>query len=255
MSLIREKRKITFDNKRITPEIIRNLAHIIEQEASGYKNKNGGEYFLTFSVDANDNSSYESQSIEIFEPNILIDKKVLQKINMRFNTVDFSRNIELQILHIQKDENSSNFILVGGEDSNWVNGVIARLSEAIDLAKPQPRISIKLVYFSWTLIVLLNVAYFIPVWPYLIKQPAKQSTLIDFTKIILLFGLPIISLFWGESWGDNIQELYPSIEIQTGPEYLQIEKSKRNRLTQLFLIIIVPLVLTAFYDLAKHFLT
>ena len=115
MNLIREKRKLVFANKRITPDVIRNLAFIIDKESTIYRDQNTQGCFLIFSVDATDNSSYESQSIEIFKENVILEKKALQKVNIRFNTFDFSKNIELQILHTEKDENNENHVLVSGE--------------------------------------------------------------------------------------------------------------------------------------------
>lgn len=254
MNLIREKRKLIFSNKRITPEIIRNLALIFEKESAIYKDQNYQGCFLIFAVDAIDNSSYESQSIEIFKDNIILEKKVLQKINMRFNAFDFSKNIELQILHIEKDENKENYILVSGEDSNWVNGVITRLSEAIETAEPQPKIAYKLIVVSWTLLILFNMLYFWGIGGYLTKHKDSQGTLLAILKITMVFGFPIVTLYIGQRAENLIKKILPSIELQTGPHHSQIEKNKRRRIASIFLIIIIPTVLAAFYDLTKYFL-
>jgi hypothetical protein len=251
MNVIREKRKLNFSSKRITPEIIRNIASIIDQESSQYTRQEKKQSFISFSVDATDNSSYESQSRQIFNENMIIDKKVLHRINMRFNTVDFSKNIEVQLLHFEKDENKENYILVSGEDSNWVNGCIARLSEAIELAQIQPNVSIKLRILWWVLVISLNVLIYRLGAPILKLDPPGNSGIITFFKTIYLF-VPILSTmaFYNRA-EDFINKLYPCIELQTGPQYLQIEKIKRAKLINFFLIIVVPILLAVLYDVLK----
>lgn len=60
-SLIREKRKLVFEGKRFTPEIVRQFAAVIDEE--GHKESSA---VLLYSVDTTDESSFESSSSIIF---------------------------------------------------------------------------------------------------------------------------------------------------------------------------------------------
>ena len=154
--IIREKRKLTFNEKRINPKTIREFASIIQKEVSSLKE----EYFLNYSVDATDDTSYESQSEEIFSENEIMEKKVLQKIGMRFNTLSNSKNIEMQITHSIAVNTANNFILVSGDDPNWVSGILGRLRETIDLAEEQPKYSKGFGWMNFGILILFNVVYF-----------------------------------------------------------------------------------------------
>lgn len=79
-NLIREKRRVIFDNKQITPTTIRLLSNIIDEESRTAKTL--GLAILNFTVDATDGSSFESQSVIIFAENGIIEKKPIEKLSM-----------------------------------------------------------------------------------------------------------------------------------------------------------------------------
>jgi hypothetical protein len=62
--VIREKRKIRFQERIITPIAIRKIAELVHQAAAS---ENSEQIFENYSVDAKDDSSYESRSVEIFD--------------------------------------------------------------------------------------------------------------------------------------------------------------------------------------------
>lgn len=47
---------------------------------------------------------------------------------MKFFLPDYSKSIELQIIQTQEG-NKENYIVVGGRDTTWVNGIMARLAQ------------------------------------------------------------------------------------------------------------------------------
>jgi|GEM_PF-7109775 len=238
---IREKRKLVISKKRITTDKIRELAIIIDREA----NQTNDNTFLIFSADAIDNSSYESQSIIIFSKNGLIEKKVIHKINMRFNTLDYNKSIEIQLLQSQEDENNENNILVSGDDPTWVNGVIAELSEVIELAEKQ---TTKRNFIGWS-ITLCWIVFIILYWR-LICMPltvSKNSWLQFFLGIVIPFG----SILYAISLVKYLQALWPVIELQTGPNHMRMAQLKRSKVQHIFLLILIPLILAAVYDVIK----
>lgn len=63
-TVIREKRKIRFQGRIITPITIRKIAELVHQTASSETDE---QVFENYSVDARDDSSYESISVGIFD--------------------------------------------------------------------------------------------------------------------------------------------------------------------------------------------
>lgn len=242
-NIIREKRRLTFGYKRITPKTIRKFSDIIENEISQLRNDN---FYLMYSVDATDNTSLESQSNQIFAENQVIENRNVQKISMRFYTLDNSKNIEIQIVHSLQNENSENFILVSGEDSNWVNGVLSRLTEIINLAEKQPEIKDKSGYLMFFIFVIFNIVYFRMCFNFLEKSIPSAWLVIFF-----IVGIPILSLVLLSKFFTYLDGLWPSVELQTGPNYMQKPRENRNKAQWILVSVILPLLLALIYDLIK----
>lgn len=244
--LIREKRRLSFSYKRITPEIIRSFSNLIEEEVSILKNQNDESYYVMYSVYANDSTSFESQSNHIFSDNPIVGNRIIRKVNMRFYTLDNSKNIEIQIFHTIQDENSENFILVSGDNTNWVNGILTRLTEIINLAENQPKFKEKSGFLLFLVLILFNIVYFRLFYSFLVN-----STSNEFFHIFFIIGVPILSLIYFNKLFTYFNNLWPTIELQTGPNYLQKPKNDRNRGQWIFVSIVLPLILALVYDIIK----
>ena len=242
--IIREKRKLVISHKRIDPNKIRELATIIDREADSSMNM-GSQIFLVFSIDATDNSSYESQSSMIFDKNELIEKKVIHKVNMRYNTLDYSKNIEIQLLQSLEDKDKENYILVSGNDAIWVNGIIAELSECVNLAEEQVQVTNLIGWGVFSTALLYNIAYFRLIASIIVKY------LPEWVSITTALMVLVSSLFGAISLNSYLLNLWPKIELQTGPNHMKTVQEKRKKVQQLFLVILVPLILAAIYDLIK----
>lgn len=199
-----------------------------------------------YSVDAVDNTSFESQSNEIFSENQVIENRIIKKINMRFYTLDNSKNIEIQIVHSIKNENSENFILVSGDYPNWVNGVLGRLTEILNSAESQPKFKDNSGYLMFLILILFNVVYFRLFYNFFISITSN-----DFLKIFFIIGVPIFSLIYLNKLFAYFDTLWPSIELQTGPNYLQKPKVNRTKVQWILISIILPLIISLIYDLIK----
>ncbi|MBO9200222.1 MULTISPECIES: hypothetical protein [Niastella] len=246
-NLIREKRKISIEYKRITPEVIRRLATIVDNEVKLeiQNNRETSCYFL-YSVDAADDSSYESQTISIFEEKELIEQKVISQVNMRFNLIDNSKNIEIQLQHVNDDKNNGNYVLVSGDDPTWVNGVTTRINEIISLTEFQPKTS-NLINVSVVVVgILIMVLYF-----RLFHYPIQKYN--DNLATIIFLVISILTLWGGSSLINYLQEMYPLVELQTGSNYLQIPREKRKTINLILVTIVVPLLLALIYDVIKHY--
>lgn len=245
-SVIREKRKLTFGYRRITPNIVRAFSDIIENEITELKTEKNAKYYILYSVDATDNTSFESQSNEIFKENQIIETRNVRKIVMRFYTLDNSKNIEIQIVHSIENESSENFILVSGDYPNWVNGILKRLSEIIELAEIQPRFKNNIDYLSFFTFILFNTVYFRLIFNFFEKKITNQWII-----MFLILGVPFLSILFFVKLNESLKKLWPSIELQTGPNYLQKSKTNRNKAQLIVMSIILPLILALVYDLVK----
>jgi hypothetical protein len=243
-SVIRERRRVPFEYRRITPDTIRAISAIIEEEISSLSKKD--DYYILYSIDATDNFFYESESNQIFSENEIIEKRIIKKVSMKFYTKNNSKNIDVLITHSLKNENLENYILVSGDDKNWVNGVLSRLSEVIELCEKQPKIGNMSGIIMFLTLILFNVVYFRYCYSY-ITDIISNGLLIMF----FMLGIPVLSFVCTIKFLDYIDNLWPSIELQTGPNYQQIPKINRDKAMLIFLSVFLPLLLAFIYDLIK----
>jgi hypothetical protein len=248
-NIIREKRRLSFNLKIITPQTIRSFSDIIEKEISSLSPSEESDCYIMYSVDATDNTSFESQSNDIFKENQIIENRVIRKVNMRFYTKNNSKNIEVQLIHLINDENSENYISVSGDEPNWVNGVLSRLSQILDNTQNQSKFTVQFSgYFLSILFILANVEYFRLIFDKLGKTPYEIVAFIN------VLGFPIATFIGAIQLNSYIKKLWPDIELQTGPMYLQFAATKRNKMQWVMVSIILPILLTVIYDMTKSFL-
>ena len=242
---IREKRRLAFSYKRITPLTIRSFSEIIENEIKELQNEGRDSYYVMYSIDATDNTSFESQSNEIFAENQIIENRTVRKITMNFYTLDNSKNIEIKIVHSLTNENLENFILVSGDYPNWVNGILTRLSEVISLSEDQPKFNNRgyLIFIVW---VLFNIVYF-----RFTSSFINKSTANSWLPVLSILGAPILSAILLTKLSNYIKAVWPTVELQTGPNYLQKPRENRKKAELLFITIVIPLVLALLYDILK----
>jgi len=244
-NFIREKRKLIFEKKIVTPNVIREFASILASELNCEDN----EPFAVFSLDADDNSSYESQSPEIFREGDILDKKGAVKVGMRFNTRNYSKNIEIQLVHIpdigEGGKSAENFILVSGDDPTWVNGILARYNEIISLTEDQADYKKFVKGVVFLIMLIINIIYFRLFYSTIDKiTPGWISAL-------FILGFPAFTLGSFDSLTAYISSLWPDMEFQTGPGYLQKPSIKRKKLIWIVVTLFIPIVIGIIYDIVK----
>lgn len=242
---IREKRKLFFNKKRITPQIIRQFAELIDEQVRHLTD----HFFLLYSIDANDDTSYESQSLQLFKENGLIERRLIKKVVMRFNMLDGSKNIEIQIMESEENAERENFILVSGDDANWVNGILARLEDVLAHAESQPKQTWIIGWGMFAAWLLFIIEFFRLTYGFMTAENTS-----DFLGVLLFIGVPIVSGYLAAQIYNYLYGMYPAVELQTGPNYMQISNNNRRRSTWILASIVVPLVLAVFYDLVKSFI-
>lgn len=166
---------------------------------------------------------------------------------MRFYTLDYSKNIEIQIVHSISNENLENFIMVSGDESTWVNGILSRLNEILNNSENQSKFYFK--YGGWMLFALWLI--FIIEFFRLFTFDRINSNL----ATILGIGVPISTMIGTINLHEHLKSVWPEIELQTGPNYFQFAYQKRNKIQWLMATIIIPLFLAVLYDIIKNYVS
>jgi len=233
---IREKRKINFNYKVVNLNLIRSIAAVIEKQVEHLPKDELKNSIIIYSVDATDNSSYESQNPDIF--GTLIEQKVIHKVTMRFSTPNLSKNIEVQFVHTYEAKNNDSFLLISGDDNNWVNGVLAQFMDCMNLAKKQylfPDVT------TWLVVILFwifsYVSYQRVYYRFLME---KNSDMLEVVEFFLFIGILGAGLYLGRILANT----WPPVELQTGPQHLHHDFNRRKKLWSLFSFFVLPLILT-----------
>lgn len=243
--IIREKRKISFSYKRITTATLVALSDIIESEISLLVLGNS-PYYVLYSADATDNTSFESGSNYIFKEGEVVDRRIINKVTMHFYALDNSKHIEVQIMHSIKNENLENFLKVSGDDSTWVNGTLARLNSIINSSQQQLKINHGFrLFILGIIVVLFNIQAYRILSGYNIHL--QNDVLLTFYVLFI----PLGSLIGAVNFQSYMDKLWPVIEIQAGPEHLNDIVKKRKRLKWVVGMVVLPILLSAAYDLLK----
>lgn len=235
---IKEKQKISFEYRVITPRIIKEIAKLVSEEA-----KSDEKVKVIFSIDAK-NKSFESESPIIFEK---LENQFINRIYMGFDSFNDSKKIEIQITHqINNKGNLDNYVWVSGNNSNWVGGVMKKIEDILSSAKPQPKVDnlIRISIFSGLL--LINICFFDLMF-------ARIEALHNFfISLFFMFGIPVFSLWFYDKSSKFIISLWPCIELQTGQPYQQDPRNKRILVWGIISLIILPLIIGLILEAMKY---
>jgi hypothetical protein len=246
---------------------VRQLAAILAREFErlpdsinlSYKRK------LSLSAICNDGSSFESNGIELFSDNSIVTKKSISSISLIFSYYPTDSKIEISLEHAASQ--NWNFVCIRGTDSKWVNGTIKEIEETIESFAPQT--SFILRHKRWVKIVLaLGIGQiFIYLLRFLLlasSDPTPTSPsrfwnrvdifihnypfikyIIKYLFIYILGYSPALVVY------DKIQALWPSVELQIGPEHSFVEQQRRQAFMSVVVLGIIPLCVNWIYDIVK----
>ena len=247
-----EKRSYKIDNRIFTLKDIRKIASIFEQE---HKNatKNKHDSSLSFSVNCVDGSEYETEDVKLFDENAIITKRVE---NIKFNFIEnkdyFKEDKSISLQLKNGNDSYGNELQISGTDSNWVNGSLIKLKEVIEASQPQfnlvhkfglpltiiSSISIGTIF----LLVLVLVSRAIVFKPFINPFKLMSDEPIIFIPSIFTMGF-FPSLFVV----DWLKKMFPSIEIQIGPDHTFIEANRRNIFYGIITLVLLPIILTLIF--------
>ena len=84
-----EKREYKIKSKVIRPVDIRRFAKVIDETCKEFvKNQSNNklDYNLSFSVETKDSTSYSNNTMDIFNPEGILDSKIIKKVSMLFRS-------------------------------------------------------------------------------------------------------------------------------------------------------------------------
>lgn len=265
-----EQRLVTIDNKIITLANVRALANELH---SIYKRKGkDSAKKLDIEVYCAENVVFTSADAHIFSEDSPLVSKRVWFIEMGLFLVEPSKAVKIKLMH-SPSKPYENTIIVTGDDSNWVNGTLKKLEEIVDSFEPQntfiKRFQIPLLFiFDLTLgLAIFNAINLILGWLFPIPQGFTLSgAAVSFLKtnrniVLFLYYLITLSLvMWiGKGPAARLMAwlvgLFPSVELQIGPEHKLSEKRRRVQIATFVSVTgIVSLLLQLGYEAAVYFI-
>lgn len=249
-------RKKIIRNKIFSKEDVKNLWTKIKSEYDvSQKEKNHSS--LEIEINCIDGISYESETDDLLQDGDVIDNKKCSTIGIEYHDYKLNRRISLNLSHGDKYGNG---LIVRG-DKYWVSGTFDLLNDIIEAVRPQEHWFVKYKtlilhigaiafgFFIYTLLDLIPIGTNEEPSINILKIRDFLHSNIIFLSLIrtLLFWLQgILPLWWLRDW---VLKLWPSIELDFGPEHKKSEKRRRKRVGLFFLVIIIPLLLNLIYDL------
>lgn len=264
---MKETRRLDINKKIFTKTDILNIGKLFLREYTSTKEAENHSS-ISFQVNCFDGTSYESESIELFDDGGILDLKRINSLEISFQNYTLDRYMNISLVH-GGSFNRHN-LLVRGNDQDWVNGIFTRLKEIIDSIKPQDNWIIKHKTLILHIIALgVGTILYSVLWLILyqhiepIKNPSERvKTIRSFFKtypflpyLIMWFGIWLMGIGWAILIRRWLLNLWPDIEFDFGPEHMKVEKLRRLRISIVFSTAIIPIVLAIGYDLLKYFLT
>ncbi len=250
----REKRSLVISWRIFTKKDIRLLAQRLNNEYKEAQKKKHHSS-VTFQLKCLGGISYESDSVEIYDDGGPIDLKKTEVIQMTFYDYVLDRYIDVLI----KAGNYAGELSIRGTDKNWVHGNFTNLLEIIESIKPQDNLFLK-----YKDVILHLIAIGIGSSFYLADSLIFRNIPIVPINSISEAILPFIGFLQRNNWAAYLfilfllwcagiftfafpirnwfLDLWPNIEFDFGPQHLNLQKKRRERIWILATLIILPIV-------------
>lgn len=255
---ITEQRDVTVANHIIRLSDLKGIAHHLEELWREEKDKAFSR--LTFQAQCDDNSAFSSSSSDIFLPDSVISRKRVIRVSMSFRSASYDKQVSIDLTH--GGTAYANRILVSGDDSRWVNGTVTNLSEMLDAATPQNTF-IHRHFVGLSFLLAIGYGHLImPILNFVFRylppsnhtsDPAQRTNLqLAIIYCVYYIALIIMGSTPATFTMAKLKDLWPSIELQIGPEHLNVERLRRTWLGIAFAGGVLPFILSAGYDLFKY---
>jgi hypothetical protein len=236
---------------------VRSLARFLEREFDALKGTAPYPGWTEFSVTCSDGSSYQSPSADLFEEESPIVRKRVRSISLALRHTDTNATVQITL----RNGAESAIIEVRGSNTKWVNGVMKELEERFSAFPLQESIlSRNRLMFRWLLAFSLGFS----MWHLLdlfITPTASTAPpagwFVALSQIpgalhVLTYGWLTLAMYpLAGLVLTTALKLWPSIEIQIGPDHTFVEKRRRRAIALVFTVVLLPITSAAIYDLAK----
>jgi hypothetical protein len=248
-------RKIEFRDKIFKLKDVQNIAFLIWKEYESFSNDETKTAVIRFEVNCAGQVSHGDEDLKIFNEDSMINFKLLESIDMEFIGIN-EKYIRVRIDKNYTDIRGNtplirpNDIEVRGNDTMWVDGLIAKFTDVLDSVEDQNS-----WWRRWQSLILLGffiasigvIGYmadfknshlekFISFWTFNKDIYAR----ITVAGIISILPLGFFYLFYNS----KVYTAFPLIELQIGPEHKYKAKKIRNFYITLFSLIIIPVLLS-----------
>jgi len=217
---------------------------------------------LKFKIFCEDGTIYETDNIDLFADNSYFDNKVINSLVMSVtNYSEISAD-----LTIDKRPYATSQLTISSDERIWLNSTYNKLIDIINYAKPQDNWLLRHRTLLLNLIALgFGFAFFMIIKFIIVGSPTSpnpEQKLSKFNLIlqtyptirylfvtILLWAMGLLSAFPIRDW---LLQLWPEIEFDFGPEHSKIYKQRRNRIVFIFVIIIIPSIISYLVSLVTN---
>lgn len=266
MEKIIENRQVVIRNKVLTLANVRAVAKAVAVQLESIPQEDRKKADLTFVARCDDGSSFQSEDIDIFAEDSVIAQKRVTHVTVAYSYYPTKARVEVALRHGDKDAT----ITVSGGSRIWVAGTLETLAGLFESFPPQGNPYLKhsgVIDFALAMGIGSIFIYLIPFVVSLFSSvPPKEEDALKFAWLIgTLREFPAIlyvvkyAFAWlmGRPWAsivtNRFKQLWPSIELQIGPEHLLTEKLRRKFIATAFVLGAVPFSLSVLYDILKAF--
>lgn len=247
---IRENRIISVNDRIISLSHLQELAQVITEEYNTAK-KNSKDARILFSVKCFEPSSFESTDLSIFKDNSIITKKRVKSVTMLFS--DNKKGVTIRLNHgwknIDDERLSDSDIEISGNDSFWVSGLSDKLNTVINAFPSQNSPIVNHgSKIRWVAFILGMISFgmtmdfasnenddFTPYWTKAFSSTDNFIGNFILAAMVSGFFVSIVNSFI-----EKAHDLWPTIELQIGPEHSFAEKRRRRLLATLITLLIIP---------------
>jgi hypothetical protein len=241
-------------NKIFSKQDIRNIVNYILQECNN-ANVAGDRPKISFSIAFDDNTSIQSDTIDIFNDGQDIDLKTAYSITIDLWCYENDKRVTCNIYRGNQHSVLYSKVEVSGNELNWVNGIFLRLDEIFKAVKPQENI-IKKYNTLINIVYLVSLGYFTYtitsiIFNNVFKMLGIKTVQITLSNVVIFIAIMCIVLFidWIISSIYNkmlilLEDLWKEIEFDFGPEHMNLDKVKRKYLITFVTIVALPFLIS-----------
>jgi hypothetical protein len=254
MSTITESRIYPIKEKIFTLENIREIAIIICQ--AGLEEVDNLNAQTIFTIKCFDNTVYTSNDISIINMDSVISKKRIESIQLE---VTGERKITFFLRHgvpIGTLAENNSYMSIAGTDNFWVNGLLGKINEQLanienqetfvhKWSKPIKWLFMLSTFFLWCRFedwYYRNTKGYVQVWKAIVINH-NWNYLFELIFFGCGGGFLLIIMIYSE-----FDKLFPSIELQTGPEHFKLEKHKRTLYLFYITVLVIPLLISLLFE-------